>query len=200
MFENAMVPPKYQYLFDTSEENAVFVDCGANVGLIIDIARFVDMEVYAFEPNKSAFKLLKKKYEGNEKVHLYQKAVSNKTTILKFYNIKTCLYDQSASLIPPLQTTSQQIQYEVEAIRLVDVLKQEILSKHKKIHLLKLDVEGAEFDIIEDIIKEHIYMDITYIVVETHERFFGKEGKKKLKHLKELIAKNNITNIFLDRI
>jgi hypothetical protein len=43
-------------------------------------------------------------------------------------------------------------------------------------------------------------MNITYIVVETHERFFGKEGKKMLNHLKQLIKEKNIENIFLDRI
>ncbi|MDR0651389.1 MAG: FkbM family methyltransferase [Candidatus Peribacteria bacterium] len=158
MFENAMVPPKYQYMFDGEEENPIFVDCGANVGLIIDIARFVGMEVYAFEPSKSAFRLLKKKYEGDDKIHLYQKAVSDKFTTVNFYYNEHALYDQSASLIHPMKPTKNPVSYEVESVRLVEILKNDILSKHKKIHLLKLDVEGAEFAIMEDIIKSDIYI------------------------------------------
>ncbi|MDR2415528.1 MAG: hypothetical protein LBD75_02725 [Candidatus Peribacteria bacterium] len=50
MFENANVPQKYRYIFNPPEENAIFVDCGANVGLIIDIALRLGMESYAFEP------------------------------------------------------------------------------------------------------------------------------------------------------
>jgi hypothetical protein len=38
----------------------------------------MDMEVYAFEPNPQAIKLLNKKYVNDEKVHIYPNAVSNK--------------------------------------------------------------------------------------------------------------------------
>ncbi|MDR2415527.1 MAG: FkbM family methyltransferase [Candidatus Peribacteria bacterium] len=118
---------------------------------------------------------MKKKYEGNEQIHLYQKAVSDKTALLTFYDDEKILYNQGASIISQATHQAMDNFYEVEAVRLVDVLKNDILSKHKKIHLLKLDVEGAEFDIMEDLINSDIYIDITYIVVETHERFFGKE-------------------------
>jgi hypothetical protein len=36
------------------------------------------MEVFAFEPNKDAINLLHKKYNNDDKVHLYPVAVSNK--------------------------------------------------------------------------------------------------------------------------
>jgi hypothetical protein len=38
----------------------------------------MDMEVYAFEPNPQAIKLLNKKYIDDKKVHIYPNAVSNK--------------------------------------------------------------------------------------------------------------------------
>lgn len=200
MFENANVPPKYRYMFDASSENAVLVDCGANVGLITDIGLFVGMEVYAFEPSKSAFKLLKKKYEHNTKVHLYQQAVSHKAEQVTFFVDECSLYDQGATIV---SSGEQHIyngkqSYRVDCVRLSEVLKKTILSQHKKIHLLKLDVEGAEFAIIEDLIESGVYKEITFIVCETHERFFGKAGTKKLKHLHHLLDKHHIENIFLD--
>ena len=70
---------------------------------------------------------------------------------------------------------------------------------HKQIHLLKLDIEWAEFDVINDIIDEWIYENIKYIVVETHERFF-KDWKTRIKNLQQKIKDNNIKNIYLDWI
>lgn len=78
MLENANVPQKYRYMFFPKEDNAVFIDCWANVWLIIDIARFMDIEVYAFEPNPQAIRLLNKKYRDDKKVHIYPNAVSSK--------------------------------------------------------------------------------------------------------------------------
>ncbi|MDR2416138.1 MAG: FkbM family methyltransferase [Candidatus Peribacteria bacterium] len=202
MFETANVPLKYRYMFDSLEKNTVFVDCGTNVGLITDIALFVGMEVYAFEPNISAFKLLKRKYANTTNVHLYQKAVSDTNEQLTFYVNEKSLYDQGATIV----SSGEKFIYEdknsylVDSVRLSEVLKKDILSQHKKIHLLKLDVEGAEFAIIEDLIISGVYKEISYIVCETHERFFGKAGTKKIKHLHNLIHKHHIENIFLDWI
>lgn len=65
--------------------------------------------------------------------------------------------------------------------------------------MIKLDIEGAEFDILNDLIDQKLYKKIEYIMVETHERFFN-DGIQKINLLKEKIRKNNITNIFLDWI
>jgi FkbM family methyltransferase len=94
MFENANVPQKYRYMFGGFDEHNVLVDCGGNVGLITDIGLFLGMEIYTFEPSKAAFKLLKKKYDGNNRVHLYEKAVSDENTTLLFYSNVQELYDQ----------------------------------------------------------------------------------------------------------
>ncbi len=75
----------------------------------------------------------------------------------------------------------------------------EILKKHKKITLIKIDIEGAEFDVLDALIEQKLYENIEYIMVETHERFFENPSQK-INTLKEKITQNNITNIFLDWI
>ncbi len=201
MLENANVPFKYRYMFSTDMDDAVFIDCWANVGLIIDIARFMNMEVYAFEPNPKAVRLLDKKYFDDKKVHIYPNAVSNKNWTMDFYINDKELFDQSATIIKECAEIEwwkwEKIQ--VDIVRLVDIIKNDILSKHKNIHLLKLDIEGAEFDVIEDIVNEWLYKSINYIVVETHERFF-KDWKLKLRNLQKTINELGIKNIYLDRI
>lgn len=201
MLENAHVPKKYRYMFCPKDDNAVFIDCGANVWLITDIARFMDMEVYAFEPSPQAIKLLNKKYKNDEKVHLYPNAVSNKNWKMDFLSNESDLFDQSATIIKECAEIEwwKNNKVEVNILRLSEVIKNDILPKHKRIHLLKLDIEWAEFDVINDIIDENIYKDINYIVVETHERFF-KNWKSMLKEVKRKIQDKNINNIFLDWI
>ena len=201
MLENANVPKKYRFMFCPKEENSVFVDCWANVWLIIDIARFMDMEVYAFEPNPQAIKLLNKKYVNDEKVHIYPNAVSNNNWKMDFYTNETEIFDQWATIIKECAEIEwwKNDKVEVDIVRLSDIIKDDILQSHKKIHLLKLDIEWAEFDVINDIIDEWLYNNINYIVVETHERFF-KNWKQKMKDLQQKIKEKNISNIYLDWI
>ncbi|WP_027378826.1 FkbM family methyltransferase [Chryseobacterium daeguense] len=47
---------------------------------------------------------------------------------------------------------------------------------HKKIDVLKIDIEGSEYDVIENILNSDI--EIGQILVEIHERFFN-DGKQK---------------------
>lgn len=201
LLENVKIPKKYKYLFKYSPDSKILVDCWANIWKVIDAARFCNMQVFAFEPNKSAIDLLHKKYNDDPKVYVYPVAVSNKPWNITFYSNQYDTYDEGASIIDQCgQYLSANQEYKVESVRLVDILNQDILSKHKHIYLLKLDVEWAEFDILEDIIESKIYEKIEHIVCETHERFFGKEGDKKLGKIKDLIKKNDIKNIYLDWI
>lgn len=201
MLENANVPKKYRYMFCPKEDNAIFIDCWSNVWLIVDIARFMNMEVYAFEPNPQAIKLLNKKYIDDKKVHIYPNAVSNKNWKMDFYTNETEMFDQWATIVKECAEIEwwKNDKVEVDMVKLSEIIKRDVLPKHKKVHLLKLDIEWAEFDVINDIIDEWLYNSIKYIVVETHERFF-KDWKLKMKNLQQKIKRKNITNIYLDWI
>lgn len=198
MLENAGVPKKYQYMFLPEKKWEILVDCWANVWLIADIARFMDMEVYAFEPNPQALNLLSKKYLSDDLVHVIPKAVSNDEWKVDFYYNECVLFDLWATIDREMAESENLVnKISVDVVRLSSYLKKEIISRHWKIRLLKLDVEWVEFDIINDIINEWLYKDIKYIVVETHERFF-KNWNEMLRNLKDKITKEGIDNIYLD--
>ena len=201
MFDNANIPNKYRYMFIPDENDAVFLDCWANVWLVTDIARFMDMEVYAFEPNPQAITLLNKKYINDRKVHIYPNAVSNKNGKMDFYMDRTEIFDQWATIIKECADIEwwKNDKVEVGILRLSEIIKNDILPKHKKIYLLKLDIEWAEFDVLDDIIDEWLYKYIKYIVVETHERFL-KDWDNMLLKLKKKIEDKWIGNIYLDWI
>ena len=201
MLENANVPEKYRYMFIPDKEGSVFVDCGMNVGLITDIARFMNMKVYWFEPNPQAIKLLNKKYLNDDNVIIYPNAVSNSNGKMNFFINGKWLFDDGATLIREWAELlwDKTCNVTVDVLRLVDVIKNDILSKHKFIHLLKIDIEWAEFGVLDDIIDENIYGFCNYIAVETHERFF-EDWKEKLEKIQRKIKENNINNIYLDWI
>lgn len=204
MLYNAKVPNKYRFMFFDWKEWDIFVDCWMNVWLITDIARRTDMEVYWFEPNPVAITLLNKKYKNDKLVHIYPCAVSNVDWEIDFYVNPKWLFDQWATIVKEQAEIEEggvrlNNSIKVPVRRLTSIIKQDILTKHNYIHLLKIDIEWSEFWVVEDIINEWLYKNITYIVVETHERFF-KNWKKMLQELRNKIKENNIENIYLDWI
>lgn len=74
-----------------------------------------------------------------------------------------------------------------------------LLQEHERLYFVKLDIEGAEFDIMDRLLDMKLYEKIDYIACETHERFFH-DGKARIARLREKITKHGANNILLDWI
>lgn len=202
LLKRAFVAEKYQKLFydfflrSQKGEELVFIDAGAHAGVFSDIALASGGICYAFEPNIYLHAFLKDLYKDNEKLILSNKAVSNQNSTTIFYDGGQDVVSEDAGIIKT--NWHKESGYEVELIDFCEFLR-EILKKHKKITLIKIDIEGAEFDVLDALIEQKLYENIEYIMVETHERFFENPSQK-INTLKEKITQNNITNIFLDWI
>ncbi|CRF35249.1 methyltransferase [Brachyspira suanatina] len=185
----------YNILLDINE-NDICIDCGANMGLF---TRLVDVQkgiCYSFEPNTSLYNHLSKRYKDSKYIHIYNNAVSNKNEKVKFFTSgDNYVNDQAFTM--SYEMTDNYI--EVDSIKFSDFIKNDILTKHDFIYLIKIDIEGEEFNVLEDLINENIYKKVGYIFVETHERFF-ENGEERLNKIKKLIEYNNIKNIYLDWI
>ena len=115
------------------------IDCGANIGLsIIYLKRlFPDANIIAFEPDKTNFELLQRNMSSfhlND-VKLEQKAVWKENTVISFVN-----EGSMSSRIEQASSSNDK----VTAIKLKDYLD-------RKIDFLKIDIEGAEFEVLKDI-------------------------------------------------
>lgn len=202
LLKRAFVAEKYQKLFydfflrSQKGEELVFIDAGAHAGVFSDIALASGGICYAFEPNIYLHAFLKDLYKDNEKLILSNKAVSNQNSTTIFYDGGQDVVSEDAGIIKT--NWHKESGYEVELIDFCEFLR-EILKKHKKITLIKIDIEGSEFDVLDALIEQKLYENIEYIMVETHERFFENPSQK-INTLKEKITQNNITNIFLDWI
>ncbi|MCA6069948.1 MAG: FkbM family methyltransferase [Endomicrobium sp.] len=126
------------------------IDCGANVGLISDIFLKLGATCYAFEPSRDCIKILKHKFYKNNKFKLIPAAVSNRNGEVTL--IRTSSFDQGANTVNYYNDDAKIIKYTIKAIRLSDFIK-DLLKTTNNICLLKLDIEGAEFDVLEDLIK-----------------------------------------------
>lgn len=133
----------------------VFIDGGANIGSSIEM--FLDQypeadkfEIHSFEANAKLHNILK---SSNYKATIYNKALYVEDTILDFY--------LGGDLSSTIRTdkTSGNIRYsdpvKVETIDLARFIKSNFTEEDYIV--LKLDVEGAEYDILPHLIKEGIF-------------------------------------------
>lgn len=203
---NLDILPKYEHCFYEMPENSVCIDCGANQGFFTDLILSLHGYCYAFEPNKALYNLLIQKYRGIENVEVFSEAVSDSEGTVDFklcsnLNHSYLKYTDGGSISPVYYSSPQigtpEVYYQVKKIRLVDFLQNTVFQKHNEVYILKMDIEGGEFETLEDIIRSGAYSKIKYLFCETHARFFN-DGDKKLHRLESLIHDNNITNIFLD--
>jgi len=127
----------------------IFLDCGANRGQSIVEAkkRFgSDIEIYSFEAVTILYNKLIDKWKDDPKVHLYNLAVWDKNDKVKIY-ISTEWSDASTLYLDKHdRKIDKNIYNEVESIDLAEFIKTNFTPEDYII--LKLDIEGAEYDVL----------------------------------------------------
>ena len=153
----------------------VVLDVGANIGLWTKYIKSRNAQkVYCFEPNKKALDSLTNAFKDDESVIISDKAISGKRGNLEFY------FDEGKSTASSLLNVRDKnsSSYEVEAITLEDALN---LTGSNFVDLVKIDIEGAEFDVLENASIETIERVHSFLI-EFHSFYFenGEEKESKL--------------------
>lgn len=178
--------------------SSLCIDCGANVGTVTEVMAQTGATVHAFEPHPVAFKALQSKFANTPAVILHQQAVLDKKDSLKLFMYKSSSNDplfwsQGASLYAGKDDVDGNDYVHVAAIDLVEFIN----NLGRDIDILKLDVEGAEYDILLKLIANDLHTKIRHILVETHDRHIPDiipQGDI----VRGLIREKNITNINLE--
>ncbi len=143
-------------------QNATIVDAGANIGAftLFAAALFPDARIFSFEPEKGNYEVLKKNVELNalSNVTPYHEAVSVHDGTVKL-SIDT-KDNASHSIEGSLKNDAQ----EVSAVSLKTIIERDGL---KNIDLLKLDIEGTEYEVLMG--SGDILHMINRMVLEVHE-------------------------------
>ena len=127
------------YKFHSAKPNPVIIDCGANTGLSVIYFKtiFPDAKITAFEPDVSIFKILHENLKnfGYADVELVNKAVWSENGSIRFL--------ASGGVGGRISNGNDLQSVEMRTARLSDLL-------NKEVDFLKIDIEGAEFDVIND--------------------------------------------------
>ena len=179
-------------------KTSVCIDCGANVGVITELFASKGAEVHAFEPYKPCYDEIVKKFGNNSKIHIYNQGVLDKNTTMKLYKFEHQDYDdlffsQGASMYTTNEEINKNDYVEVEVIDICEFIK----NLNKPIDILKIDIEGAEYDVLDKLIDMELYKNIKHILVEDHCETIP-EIREKAETVKNKIKEKNISNIRLD--
>lgn len=131
----------------------VFIDIGANCGdYTLNFARKFKV-VEAIEPGSDAFEMLERNLSINDipNVILRKVAVTDKPGDVKLYKSK--------------ETVNWSIKHESDDFELVDgITLKELISKYNQVDVLKIDVEGAESEVIKG--AEDYITKVRYVLIE----------------------------------
>ena len=141
---NYKCEPELLYILQVLKSDSVFIDIGTNKGIYLYQAEKVikSGKIYGFEPNESLVHYIQPLFP---KVTLFTYAVSSQTgtSVLNIPKKGNGLQDTRASL-EAIGDAVEKIK--IKTITLDDWAKQEAISK---IDVVKIDVEGHEFDTIK---------------------------------------------------
>lgn len=159
------------YMFYMSDD-CVFFDIGANVGVTSTYMANLDniKKIYAFEPLKPTYARnlgnLSLNDNAQAKVELFNYGLSNKETEIEIsYNT-----DQPGKLSTHNNRFSDvNMTKEIVALKSAHEILPDLINAHndKKI-VFKIDIEGSEYDLFENLNQHKIFDKVDLILMEWH--------------------------------
>ena len=157
------------------DKDSVVLDLGANIG---DVTNYLYEKfmpsIYSYEPNIVCYNHMVKRFENFSKIKIYNFAVSDFTgkSYLYFHvnskGINDYNYIQGATMRSEKDDIDLRKKIEIECINI-----KKVLENFTKIDLIKIDVEGSEYSIMPEIIRNK--NKIKMVICETHGNPNGKK-------------------------
>lgn len=150
----------------------IAIDCGANVGkFTVPMAR-TGAEVYAFEPNPDAYACLVQNTAAYPNVKALQAAVTTAAGSVKLYLHRYAADDpvhfsSGSSLVGSKRNVRTDRFTMVDGIQFSEFLKG---LGGRRVRLLKMDIEGAEVAVLNQLLDEGLHERIDQLFVEVHDR------------------------------
>lgn len=148
------------------------LDLGANVGLFTADLAERGCEVHAYEPDPLAWDLLNQNVGHLPNVTLHNAAVAATAGRMRLRRAHDFAADpihgttKSTIVLDHARRYQDQDGIDVDVLAFADV----VAGFGRRIALVKMDIEGAEFDILRQVFADPAAFDIDAIFCETHER------------------------------
>jgi FkbM family methyltransferase len=154
----------------------VVVDCGANRGDITAQLAVEGVVVHAFEPDPYNIVKLRDRFAGAPNVHLHAAAVGTEAGSIRLmraanWDANPELASVKSTIVPGGANIAGDAGIDVELIDFPAFLRG-LIASHGRVAFVKMDIEGAELDLLEAMLAQGLFADIQLTVAETHERKF----------------------------
>ena len=190
------VPPNFIYFPQQLSKNSIVIDggCSYEADFSLHMIKNYGLKAYGVDPtrkHKNSLNLLVKKHKGRFTYLPF--AINAIDGTLMFHESKT---NESGSLLKDHTNVKQDkiINYKIKAISLKSLLK---YINIKQIEILKLDLEGAEYDLLNKISKEEV-LPFRQIFVEFHHHAIDHYNKSDTLRIVKRICNLGFNNFSLD--
>ncbi len=160
LFEEIYLPNIYSFRCAHSQPH--IIDCGANIGAATAyfLTQHPDAIITAFEPDEATFRFLERNANQNgwKRVTLHQAALHRTEENMTFFSRPTA---PLASGFRESISSSEARATNLQTVRLSSYI-------WRPVDLLKLDVEGAELGIMEDLVESGKLSFVDQIIMEYH--------------------------------
>lgn len=127
------------------------------------------VDIYGFDPTPKAISYVEMNM-SNSRFHFYPYGLAEYDGKTEFFLPQNDSYVSGSSVLRK-ELKSKGIEVEMRTLStLMNMLQ------HQYIDILKLDIEGSEFAVIDDILEKDIF--IRQICIEVHQRFFNNPKEK----------------------
>lgn len=173
IFHQIFIREEVDFYYDSKVK--IIMDCGANIGLasLYFLRKFPDAEIISIEPEFLNFNLLKTNTQAYKNIKVLHSAVWFENKNLKIIDNG----EGEASYITS-ETGSLKSIEEVKAFTINEIM---LMNNLKFIDLLKMDIEGSEYEIFNNDVSEWLNKS-NMIAVEIHE--YLKPGVTEIIHSK----------------
>jgi FkbM family methyltransferase len=176
----------------------VAIDCGANIGKFTTLMAETGATVYAFEPHPEACDTLIGNTRRYSNVTVFNAAVTAGQGEVKLYlhkksNKDPLTWSTSSSLLANKSNVDPKNYVNVEGVPLSKFVR----DLGRPVALLKMDIEGAEVDVLNQLLDEGLHEAIGQAFVEVHDRKVP-ELAGPTRKLRERLAAMGVTTFRLD--
>ncbi len=190
--------PELQAIVNGLRAGDLAIDCGANVGSVTEVLAWHGARVHAFEPNPHAFRVLQRRFFLRRNVVCHRAAVGLSDGVANLFpHINTAddpvYWSTGSSLLAEKGNVDPKLPIAVDTIDLTRFL----IALDCDIAVLKIDIEGAEVELLERLIDTPLVSRIRHILVETHDSRMPHLAKR-MNEIRQRIEANGLRNIRLD--
>jgi FkbM family methyltransferase len=146
---------------------------GEDISFDLAVSKEFRSKIFMFDPTPKSINWVKKQNLPKE-MKFFDYGISDKSGFVDFFLPENPNHVSGSATEQNNVDLSRKISVEMKTIK--EIFKQ---LDHTKIDILKMDIEGSEYDVLDDILNSDI--KIEQILIEFHSRFFldGKDKTKK---------------------